>query len=723
MGNSVGKTATKNPASIPSGSLTDNNIVLWAWTSFVKDSGHSIDELFWKPEIKLVEETVKGGVLRCIDDAVGGVAVTGDNWIEDEKFWLYHNNVSAGSSAEFDTEVKRTGDKTLKLEITSSTGKAIVLNDNSNSDFTDQRIQAQANTTYLFWCWVKSDSVETNWIYLELREWADWVISWANESEKLSWSNDWTYLQVELETSAWADSLFIYFRMTAWGSSGQIWRFDINSMTLKQKWTTTNPGQSGVQSIVWSVKWKSTTNNIDQEAIVSNNWNPLYAWQTIWQVFSPTKENLSAIMFRCSSVNWSWWWNITIDLYEWDTDYATTKSWSIIASNSLVWTSWTNHIVDMVAMLDTANQYFYELSADWWDASNSYTIRKDTSWWYAWWSIYINWSSLSQCAYFATYYTKNTIWVTIEAHNKILSLKSNTSDGILDWATIDLVNSKYSHLLQDWDSNKWLTDANDIDGVKLHTGSWDRLLFTSVNDFIVYKHDFLWLPATNIKVMLSITWISWNEKIDIQYSTDGSSYILLQTFDASSNNVRQYIDIPVTGNFVYIKINNTNNSFKYVNEINLTADIDTSAIIIPKSYPTGSTETETLLWLPLDATTSLTYREDKYGFPAVEFADWDYLFLPMDVRDASTCIITAYDETGMQVATWDFDTDWDSVTIVSNDKVFMVFDFILTQNSYYISSDDIFADAWKDWSMQTIVNILKKSQWLYYDVLELKNNQ
>ena len=75
-----------------------------------------------KPTDLKISTASKGGVLRNIDGAVGDTPITSSGWIEDEKFGWYVTSVTANASAEFDTAVTRTGEKTLKLSTTDASG-------------------------------------------------------------------------------------------------------------------------------------------------------------------------------------------------------------------------------------------------------------------------------------------------------------------------------------------------------------------------------------------------------------------------------------------------------------------------------------------------------------------------------------------------------------------------------------------------------------------------
>ena len=114
-----------------------------------------------KPTDLKISTASKGGVLRNIDGAVGDTPITSSGWIEDEKFGWYVTSVTANASAEFDTAVTRTGEKTLKLSTTDASGSIGVSLVMANSDplavsELKKAIVIKPSTAYIFNLYIKT---------------------------------------------------------------------------------------------------------------------------------------------------------------------------------------------------------------------------------------------------------------------------------------------------------------------------------------------------------------------------------------------------------------------------------------------------------------------------------------------------------------------------------------------------------------------------------------
>ena len=163
---------------------------------------------------------------KSIEGATGDVATTtNDTYIENRKFnWLF-NNYAGASSAEFDTAVTRTGAKVLKVSTTNDTGSNSV-----TTTFPNPKIVLKPSTQYTLSCWVKTNNVANNSVYLRLYDGS------PRNTNTLSGTVDWTLCTVTWTTGATPQVDYLHLRMLP-GATGDAWA-DVNSMTLVETGVT-----------------------------------------------------------------------------------------------------------------------------------------------------------------------------------------------------------------------------------------------------------------------------------------------------------------------------------------------------------------------------------------------------------------------------------------------------------------------------------------------------
>jgi len=130
-----------------------------------------------KENTNITPVTVKGGVVRVIDSATGDIYRTTASYFENDIKFGWRGVVSATAvSFGFDSAVTRTGRLTLKISTTDATGAisaattagggATYAGDNGS-----QLIPIKPSTNYKLTCFVKTNNVALNSVYVNLQYW------------------------------------------------------------------------------------------------------------------------------------------------------------------------------------------------------------------------------------------------------------------------------------------------------------------------------------------------------------------------------------------------------------------------------------------------------------------------------------------------------------------------------------------------------------------------
>lgn len=685
-----------------------------------------------KPVIKITETTIKWGLLKSIDDATGDVARTTDGWIEDEKFWLYTLLTASQASVEFDTAIKRTWEKTLKMSTTTTGAVVRCFNfiATTTSDLKKNWIVVTPWKKYRFGCRVKTNNVATDAVYIRAGEYDESYTNILNTySTKLSGTNDWKYLEITFTANVSTKYVWLFFaNYVAW-NIWDVW-FDVNSCIFEQVEETDNTDQYWVSDAVSYVKWIVNTAK-DQEKVDATWWQSLNtSWYKYWVKFTPTRKKLDSINVRLNKI-WSPTWNIYIEIWSdsWGFPWSLLAKWSIDAT-SVTWsaeyniktpcfvTPWAVHHYVIYPATYNASNYVVVGRTNVDDGSGTGILYNWTSW--------ITWARQLYCR---TNYARPTTAVRVNSHNKTLDIKANTRNWLIDKCVIDIVGWKYKYKY-DWDA--W--DVFSISNIYSYTAwvapySWCPLR----KDWLLTIRSDTWnIRATDIVLYFDTVYqMTWLQSLFlnasrcwVEYSFDGTNWIVLADEHPTNTDILYTFEANwQTGFYLKFTTGSTWSDNTYIYSMYIDVKIDTAWVELPKSYPTGSTETETLFWLPQLATTTLTYRATKYGFPAIEFANQDFVYLPFDARDCSACVLTAYNESASQIGTWSILSDGAIVAISSETNIYMVFDFVLTKNTVNVMAYDPHSDDWLQSGMEAVVGIMRKSQWLYYDILDLKNAQ
>jgi hypothetical protein len=397
--------------------------------------------------------TVKGGVVRVIDDATGDIARTTSGWIEDEKFGVYAIPI-VDTSFEFDTAVTRTGEKTVKVSTTSTSGRGRAtfgIDPNLTSDFAvsdvyKYGIPVKPSTAYKLTCYAKTDNAAADSVYLYTREinTAGARVGTQRSSNKLTGNNDWTKLEASFTTDANAAFIAIGMLNNIAGNISDAW-FDVNSMTLEEVSTITNSGSS--PSLLYpKFTAVSSTDNIDQSQVVADGVYTIGAVSTVYraQQFIPTKKNLTGFSFKKQASTGTFTGTITMSIQAdaADVPSGTALGTPVVLTNT-AWDAITNdteYTVSYPLTLNTSLKYWIVYQSSTADDSNCVNVSRQVTGSYAGLSKFdtdaLSWSTSSSDYYFKTLYSKNTTNFTVSTDTQTVSVTAPTVDGWEDGTVV-----------------------------------------------------------------------------------------------------------------------------------------------------------------------------------------------------------------------------------------------------------------------------------------------
>jgi len=404
--------------------------------------------------------TLRGGVVRVIDSATGDIARTTSGWIEDEKYGVYAFQVATAWSAEFDTDVTRTGTKTLKLSNTDATGRVVaVIGADTNAGSTwaissmfKYGIKIKPSTTYIFNCYVKTNNVATNGAYVGMRGYtsAGNVTVNVAASNRLTGTQDWTLCTITFNAGSTTEYVYLQFQNVVAGNISDAW-FDINSMTLEEVSTISSPHTSLYYPKFTAV---TSTDNIDQSQVVSDNTNRLGTSATQWeaQQFTPTKKNLTGFILRRGTDTGTYTGDVTISI---QADSSTAPSGTDLGTPVTIlnaaWgaiTADTDYTVTYPLTLTIGGTYWIVIKSSTSDDSNYSRLRVQAPGGYTG-GVFKNyngsvWSAaLTSGLYFKTLYSKNATNFTVRTDTETVSVTAPTADGWADGTIIDTTDPSY----------------------------------------------------------------------------------------------------------------------------------------------------------------------------------------------------------------------------------------------------------------------------------------
>ena len=360
--------------------------------------------------------TAKGGVVRVIDSATGDIARTTSGWIEDEKYGWYALNTATAWSAEFDSAVTRTGARTVKLSTTDTTGRAEIWTSAGGAVSTAHGIPLKPNTLYALRCYIKTNNSVA--VKVGLGEFSSALSAIITGfSTTLVGTNDWTLKEFLVTTNASTAYGTIKLSNATAGNISDAW-FDVNSMTLEQVSSITNP--SATPALLYPKATAVTSkDNVDQSLDSAGAYANTYAIPTAInegathrQTFTPTKKHNTGITI----------WPVTKGTGDWtltvhDSSNNVIGTPRTIANASVT----TGALLSFLNSFDwTSGTYHFHVTS----TVNDGTLKTNTS------------NDLEACS-FTTLYEKHTTNLTVSTDTQQLSVTAPTTDGWADGTVID----------------------------------------------------------------------------------------------------------------------------------------------------------------------------------------------------------------------------------------------------------------------------------------------
>jgi len=396
--------------------------------------------------------SVKGGVVRNIDQATGDIARTTNGWIEDEKYGVFLKVQSNNASAEFDSVVTRTGRLTLKLSNTSVGGACFAEAVDGGGDTYDgnrsKLIPIKASTNYKLTVYAKTFNAAANSVYIQGKTWDSNFTNRATLSPsiiKLSGTQDWTKLELPFKSGASQ----VYFTWTVVnfvaGNISDAW-FDVNSMTLEEVSTINNTSSS--PALYYPKATAVTSNdNIDQSQVVKDGSLAFGGSGSTDQVagmlFIPTKKNGTGIVIQRVANTGTYTGDVIISLMgDANSKPSGTNLITPITIPNATWNALavnTDYTVSIPYTLTPGSRYYAIFDSSTKDTSNHPNIRCGVA---VGGRYYYNgtvWSSVqaSYAPYIKTLYSKNTTNFTVRTDTQEVSVTAPTVDGWADGTVID----------------------------------------------------------------------------------------------------------------------------------------------------------------------------------------------------------------------------------------------------------------------------------------------
>ena len=392
--------------------------------------------------------TVKGGVVRVIDDATGDIARTTSGWIEDEKYGWYMFVSAGGISAEFDTVVLYEGKKTLKVSTTDITGKAVVQNSAVSIEAERHGIIVKPSTNYKLTIPIKTaNGIANGWRVQVNRLNSSYVNTGSTYTSYVTGDSAMDVYTVLFTTEATSKFLRIVPQCLTAGNISSAW-FGVNSMTLEEVSTITNSG-SAPALLYPKVTAVTSNDNIDQSQVVSDNTSRIGEPATVWiaQQFTPTKKNLTSFVIRHGTETGTYTGNVTVSIQA-DSGSTTPSGTDLGTPVTIANADWkaitadTDYSIYYPLTLTIGGTYWVVIKSSTSDNSNYTRLRSQTTAGYSGGvkKVYNGsaWSAASTDElYFKTLYSKNTTNFTVSTDTETISVTAPTPDGWADGTVID----------------------------------------------------------------------------------------------------------------------------------------------------------------------------------------------------------------------------------------------------------------------------------------------
>lgn len=378
-----------------------------------------------KPIIPL---SVKGGVIRVIDQATGDIARTTSGWIEDEKYKVFFASDTSGSGNDygvFDSANPRTGRLVVKFGNSATNGRCHIDSCEGTSAtipalYSRDIIKIKPSTAYKITFYSKTVN-RTSGSILQVMEYTGLSRTGNTGYVTISGTTDWTKREVTFTSGATTDGLVLRFQ-NATGAIEENY-IDWNSISLEEVSTINNT--SSVPSLYYPKATAVTSNdNIDQSLDTSgayaNTYTPPTAINegvTHRQTFTPTKKyNYSTKVWVVSKGTG----DFTLTVHNSANEEVATAT----ITNANLTNGALNEFID--AWTWASGSYHFHITSTIADG----TIKTNTA------------NDLEACS-FATIYSKNTTNFTVRTDTQEVSVTAPTVDGWADGTVIDTSDGTY----------------------------------------------------------------------------------------------------------------------------------------------------------------------------------------------------------------------------------------------------------------------------------------
>jgi len=602
----------------------------------------------------------KGGFGSKIDDAAGDTPVTVSlNFIEDASFGWQFVEAVAGMSAEFDSDVTRTGRLTLKLEATDATGRGNVRILDSNTDpfvgSKDLLIPVKPSTKYRLGIWAKTKDVPADSVWIRGVLWHSDFTSQTNfDSNKLTGDNDWTWIETVFTTDSLDGWMGIILFDNVAGAANEAW-FDVNALVLEELVDITHTGVN-IFPAVTAVKGESL-GLIQQEATVDNasvNLGLLAGVEKLGQSFVATDERLQGMTFRRETNIGTYVGDVIVTI---EGDSAGDPDGVALVSRTYLNAEWnalptlTDIFTELPTLLTVGTTYHLVFDSTTQDASNHARLRRDAStgtglkrFTGASWVVIA-----TSALYFRATYNELSEDVNIDINGASTFLDKQ----LLNSETFDIENGEFSY---------FNTFGDHVDILDLHEVSdptfiqWlsvtSRLQIAGANQFATFKFDIVNGAGIATLVSTSVD----EDKLKLQYSFDNVNWVDLNAFGGAQNQAVNH-QFDVTGqSVVYIRIlHDGTGQDRELNDIRFNCPVDTTGFVRGDVYTTGVDNSFADVIVTAQDVTRVHYRQNKYEHPSFELTDGSDVFiqtitLPLDNSQETTPVVKITELNGVAAA-------------------------------------------------------------------------
>ena len=570
---------------------------------------------------------IEGGVFNGDFEYGEGSTITSD-WIGDEKYGYRLHEAAGQMEAAYDITTSHRGIQSMRVSCLDVSGSGYAI---------QNRLEMKPSTGYRLSGYIKTNNVATNAVYISFNQYnsADGFISQTTAPNKLSGTNDWTYIEIIFTSDSSAAYIRLQLENVITGNISDAWFDDIKLEQIDTQ--TVNTQMDEIASV--QIEGVTTTDNVDQYLETSGNTYTLATsineGATHRQTFTPTadrgdgKHILSKIQALVAAIGTGDW---TLTVHD--------AANNVLASQTIVNGSMSTGDIDfdVPAILDVGSAYHFHITSTVADGTVTTTDAND----------------LETVDYHAQF-GKHTESPIIEANGSSLDL---TGVKLLTGATIT-VNSDGSgkFVWENADANYAnmarviATDAQYISDTVNFTSAGGRYLSLGAGGYLIWKFD-----AGFAIHDVNIRFGEYND-LKIYYSTDRMIWIEIvdttgdtgDTDDLSTN--FSYEGISDT---VFIKVVGVSANSR-IDGLGIFANLDCQAelpIFAPSSEV--SSETEDLVLNPIDIS------EDGYWQLKYDLTGWGSRTITMIADEAtweaqavSANTIYIFDSNGTTPWTWD----------------------------------------------------------------------